>query len=157
MAPKKKGTTRKPAAKKAAKKKPTKKVAKKQSAARSRRAATAEPVVVIEGMEVVIERDLKRHKVMLERAKSELLAWEQARGHEIARKRAWRKLVGTGKYDDEALVASRDQSNVNIRHLSDKIEAAKERIAFETNIVDTLSRQQEEQTRGLAALDEAKR
>lgn len=111
-----------------------------------------EPSVVIEGLEVVIERDLQKHRVILERTKQELLSWEQARGHEIARKRAWRKLIGGGKYDDDALRESMRQSNVNIRQLSDKVEAAKEKITFETNIVDTLAAQLQEQCRGLAEL-----
>lgn len=110
------------------------------------------PDVVIEGLEVVIERDLEKHKGILERSKQELLSWEQARGHEIARKKAWRKLVGGGKYDDDALRESIRQSNVNIRHLSDKVDAAKESITFETQIVDTLTRQLEDQNRGLAVL-----
>ena len=110
------------------------------------------PRVVIEGMEVIIERDLKKHQSILERTKQELVAYRQAASHEIAKKKHYRKLIGGGKYNDEALEAALKDIRVNIRHLTDKAEASEEKIKHEDLIVRTLTKQLAGQIQGLEEL-----
>lgn len=117
-----------------------------------------QPFVIVEGMEDIIERDLAEHKALLERTQTELLAYRQARSHEIKKKRHYLSLVGKGKYDDEALQSAVDtQININIRHLSDKCKLAEKKIEHHKLIVDTLNEQLKSQREGLKALAEARR
>lgn len=115
------------------------------------------PEVVTEGMEQIIQRDLDKHKSLLESAKMDLLAFRQARSHEVKKKRHYRDQLGQGKYNDKALEEARVQMAINIRHLSDKAELAEQRIAHETEIVDTLAGQLEDQMAGLKRLSEYRR
>ena len=111
------------------------------------------PKIVIQGIEDVIKRDLDKHKSLLERSRTELLAFKRARSHEIKKKRAWNGHIGGGKYNDESLRVSLKQINVNIRHFSDKATMAEANIAEHTRIVDHLTAQLSEQERDLDILD----
>ncbi len=108
--------------------------------------------IVVEGMEEIIERDLEKHQVLLGQAKTELLSFKEARVHEIKRKKYYNSLIGGDKFDDDALRKSMEQSAVNIRHLSDKVKLATEKIEHHTLIVDTLAAQLKDQYKALAAL-----
>jgi len=108
--------------------------------------------VVAEGMEQIIQRDLDKHKSFLEAAKLDLQAFRQARSHEVQKKKHYRKQIGKGKFNDEALEEARVQMAINIRHLSDKADLAERRIAHETEIVETLTQQLEDQMAGLSRL-----
>jgi len=115
-------------------------------------AANGEPRVVIEGLEEIIERDLEKNKVLLEQTQKELLAYKGARAHEIQRKKYYASLIGGGKFNDESLRVSMDDIAINIRHLSDKIKLAQEKIEHHTLIVDTLTEQRKAQYEALSAL-----
>ena len=108
--------------------------------------------IVIEGIEKVIERDLGKHKLLLEQTKTELEAYRLARSHEIKRKKHFRKLIGGGKYDDIALRKAMGDIATNIQHLSDKADLAEEKIKHHELIVDTLSSQLADQNLALADL-----
>ena len=110
------------------------------------------PEVVIEGMEQIIQRDLDKHKSLLEAAHGDLLAFRRARSHEIKKKKHYRNQIGKGKFNDKALEEARVQMAINIRHLSDKADLAERRIAHETEIVETLTQQLEDQMAGLSRL-----
>lgn len=114
--------------------------------------ANRQPDIVIEGIEEIIRRDLEKHQVLLRQANRDLLAFKEARAHEIKRKKYYGSLIGGGKFDDEALQASMDQIAINIRHLSDKGQLAAEKIEHHTLIVDTLAGQLKEQEEALAHL-----
>jgi len=101
----------------------------------------SEPVVVIRGIEEVIKRDLELHKAILERTKEELLSFRVGRSHEIKKKKHYKNLIGGGKYDDASLRVSMDDIATNIRHMSDKCDAAQEKIKHNQLIVDTLTQQ----------------
>jgi len=119
-----------------------------------RKDAGAEPIMVVEGMEDVIKLDLEKHKEILARTKLELQAYKNARAHEIKRKKHYKSLIGGGKYNDEALKKSIQDINVNITHMSNKVKLAEDKIQHNTLIVDTLSKQLEDQYKGLATLAE---
>jgi len=108
------------------------------------------PMVVIDGILQVIERDLEKHKSLLERTQIELLSFRQARKHEIKKKKHYNELVGGGKYDDEALRNSMGDIATNIRHMSDKCTMAEEKIKHHQEIVDTLTEQVKDQNYLLA-------
>lgn len=98
--------------------------------------------IVIEGIEVVIERDLNKHKVILERVKIELDGFEKARLHLIAKRKHYKGLIkGDNKYNKESLEKSRVMIGVDIRAMSDTIDITKKRQEHHTLIVDTLSEQ----------------
>jgi len=111
-----------------------------------------EPLVVIEGLEEIIERDLGRHKVLLDRSHGELQAYRRAKSHEIQRKRYYHSLIGGGKYDDNALREGIKQINQNINHLAQKVKLSKDAIEHHQHIVDTLTAQLEDQNNRLDAL-----
>jgi hypothetical protein len=108
--------------------------------------------VVVEGMEQIIQRDLEKHRSLLESANRDLLAFRQARSHEVKKKRHYRDQIGKGKYNDKALEEARIQMAINIRHLSDKADLAEKKIEHHTEIIETLTKQLEDQNAGLKRL-----
>jgi hypothetical protein len=112
-----------------------------------------EPEVFIEGIDVVIRLDLGKHKELLAQTKAERLSFIEARDHEAARKRHYYRLIGGGKYDDDALRRSVDDIRINIRHLSDKVKLSEDKIDHHTLIVDTLTKQLQDYDRRYASLD----
>jgi hypothetical protein len=112
------------------------------------------PFIVIEGMENVIEKDLGKHKAILEQTKVELSVFRQGVSHEVKKKKYYKSLIGGGKYNDESLKTAIGQININIRHMSDKVKLAQEKVEHETLIVDTLTKQLEDQMDGVRKLAE---
>jgi len=102
-----------------------------------------EPIITIEGLDVIIKRDLEKHQALLERSKQEKLSYVEARSHEIKRKRAWRKHIGNGKFDDDSLNTALDQIVQNITMYSDKVKLSDDAIAHHGEIVETLTGQLE--------------
>lgn len=98
-----------------------------------------EPYVLIEGLDVIIKRDLEKHQALLKRSKQEKLSYVQARGHEIRRKKEWRKHIGGGKFSDEALEEALEQISQNIAMYSDKVKLSDDAILHHTEIVDKLT------------------
>lgn len=113
-----------------------------------------EPEIVIEGIEEVIKKDLKKFQGILEKNKLDLIAFRNARSHEIQKKKNWKSHIGGGKFNDDALRESMDQIAVNIRHMSDKVDLTNKAIKHHTEIVDTLTEQLENQMKGLKVLAE---
>ncbi len=111
-----------------------------------------EPTIVIEGLETIIKRDLAKHRVLHERTQTELDVFRQSRSHLIKRKKHFRKLIGGGKYDDDALRRSMDGIATDIRHLSDKCKLAEEKIQHHAFIIETLTKQLEKQDKDLDVL-----
>lgn len=111
------------------------------------------PEVFIEGIDVVIKRDLGKHKELLAQTQAELASFIEARDHESARKRHYYRLIGGGKYDDDALKKSVEDIRINVRHLSDKAKLAQEKIEHHTLIVDTLTEQLQDYNRTYASLN----
>ena len=106
--------------------------------------------IVIKGIEVVIKRDLEKHKTLLERSAIEMLSFKEAVSHEIKKKKHYKSLLGEGKYNDDSLVKSMDMIAINIRHLSDKVKLSQDSIDHHRLIVDTLTKQLEAQNESLA-------
>lgn len=112
-----------------------------------------DPEIFIEGIDVRIKLDLGKHKELLAQTQEELLAYQDAVAHEGQRKRNYYHLIGKGRYDDNALRRSIEDMRINIRHLSDKVDAAKQKIEHHTLIVDTLTGQLEDYNRRYAAFN----
>jgi hypothetical protein len=113
-----------------------------------------EPEIVIEGIEKVIKKDLKKFQGILERDKLDLIAFRGARSHEIKKKKHYKNLIGGEKFNDDALRESMSQIAINIRHMSDKVMLTEKAIEHHTEIVDTLTKQLENQMKGLKVLAE---
>jgi len=101
----------------------------------------SDPDIFIEGIDVVIKRDLDKHKSLLERAKLSLISFREGVSHEVHRKNHYIGLINEGKYNETAMRSSIGDININIRHLSDKSKLAKEEIEHHALIVDTLTQQ----------------
>lgn len=112
-----------------------------------------EPEVFIEGIDVVIRLDLGKHKELLAQTNIEILSFRESMNHESARKRYYYRLIGEGKFNDEALRNSVKDIRVNIRHLSDKVKLAEEKSKHHMLIVDTLTNQLEDYNRRYASLN----
>jgi len=113
-----------------------------------------DPVIVLEGMEDVLEMDLKKHLGVVKRTKAELAAYRDARVHERRKRKHYDGLIGKGKYKDDALRRAQKQMDINIRHFSDKVKLSEEKIAHHQEIVDRLKEQLVAQYRGLKLLKE---
>ena len=100
-----------------------------------------DPEIFIEGIDVVLRLDLGKHKELLARTQVDLEAFNVAVAHESGRKRHYHRLIGGGKYNDDALRRSVTDIRVNIRQLSDKAKLAREKIDHHSLIVDTLTQQ----------------
>lgn len=114
------------------------------------------PIVVNEGIDQILIPDIAKHKALKEQAQTQLLAFEVALAHEIGKKKAWGKLIGGGKFNDDSLRASQEQSRINIQQLSDKKKLAKDKIAHHTEIVDTLTAQLNQYHLDMAILAKSK-
>jgi hypothetical protein len=118
----------------------------------NQRGGDAAPFIAIEGIEEITKRDLAKHKVLIVQTQAELDSYRQARSYEIQKKKRYRKLIGKGKYNDDALRASMKDIAINARHMSDKVKAAEEKLKHHQFVVDTLLEQleaHEEQMRTL--------
>lgn len=112
-----------------------------------------EPEVFLEGIDVVIKLDLGKHKELLGQARADVESFREAAAHESARKRYYHRLIGGGKYDDDALKRSVKDIRINIRHLTDKADQAVKKAEHHTLIIDTLTAQLEDYNRRYAALN----
>ena len=97
--------------------------------------------IVIEGIDIIIKRDLDKHKALLEKNIIDIQAMNRARGSEIGRKRFYGEQKGKRRYQDDAMDAAIIQMSINITGYSRKILATEELKKFNTNIVDTLTQQ----------------
>lgn len=113
-----------------------------------------EPLIVIKGLEDIIKKDLKKHKVLLERSKAELDAFKLAVSYQVKKKKHYKSLLGGGKYNDASLRESMTMIGVDLRHMSDKVKLAEEAIEHHKLIVDTLSAQLDDQYKNLKILAE---
>jgi len=107
--------------------------------------------IFIEGIDVLIKRDLEKHQSLLEKNNLDIQALEYARTNEIGRKKFYNTQKGKKNYDDDAMDSAIQQMVINIRHISDRITIAKQMRAQNTQIVDTLSDQLKNYYIGLAA------
>ena len=98
----------------------------------------------IEGIDVIIKRDLDKHKSLLNNNNLDIQAFENARDTEIKRKRFYNEQKGKRNYDDDAMDKAINQMAINITHLSDRIKITKELRQQNTHIVDTLTEQLEQ-------------
>ena len=116
-----------------------------------------DPQVVVEGMEDVLEMDLKKNEGILAQTQTELSEYQSARIHEKNRKKHYEGLIGGGKFNDGALKRGIDQSVINIKHFSDKIKLSNDKIVLHTDIVKQLKDAFRNQYAGLKVLEEHKR
>lgn len=100
-----------------------------------------DPYIVIEGIEEITKRDLVKHKALIVQTQTERNAFAEARAHEMRKKKHYRKQIGGGKFNDDALRTAMKDIAVNIRHMSDKVKASEEKLAHHRLIVDTLTAQ----------------
>jgi len=112
-----------------------------------------EPEVFIEGIDVVIKLDLGKHKELLAQTRVDIDSFRDAVEHESARKRHYHRLIGGGKYNDDALRRSVKDIRINIRHLSDKVDQAVKKADHHMLIVDTLTKQLQDYDRRYAAFN----
>lgn len=112
------------------------------------------PEIFIEGIDVIIRLDLGKHKELLTQTRAELISFNEGAAHEIARKKHYRKLIGGGKYDDDALRRSMKDIRVNIQHLTNKAKLSEDKIAHHTLIVDTLTDQLKDYDRRYATINQ---
>jgi chromosome segregation ATPase len=111
-----------------------------------------DPIVVIEGLENIIERDLLREKSRLGQAQRDLKAFQDGVSHHVQKKRYYKTLIGGEKFNDESLKQSIADINTNIRHMSDKKQLALEKIEWHKKIIKKLESDLAEQRDLLATL-----
>lgn len=126
-------------------------------APRKRKTARDDPEIVLEGMEEILERDLAKHKGILQQTKLEMDAYSDARSYEVRKKRHYRSLVNEGKYDRESMEAAIAQIDINLRHMLDKKKLSLEKIAHHEEIISKLEEELSNQYRGLKHLAEQRK
>ena len=100
--------------------------------------------IFVEGIDVIIRRDLDKHKAILEMNVMDIQAFQKSRSSEIEK--------GKRRYRDDAMDEAIEQMNKNIGHLSIRIKFAEELRDQNTIIVDTLTKQLEDYNKGIRAL-----
>lgn len=97
--------------------------------------------VFVEGIDVIIRRDLEKHKSLLEQNILDIQAFQRTRASEIGRKRFYGEQKGKKRYRDEEMDKAIQQMNNNIEHLSERIKFTENLKKENTVIVDTLTEQ----------------
>jgi len=100
--------------------------------------------ILIEGIDVIIRRDLDKHKSLLERDNLNIQAFENSIASEIQRKKYYVKNKGQRNYSDDAMDKAIEQMRINITHLGDRLKITKQLRIQNTQIVDTLTVQLDE-------------
>ena len=100
--------------------------------------------IFVEGIDVIIRRDLEKHKALLEQNNLDIQSFQQARSSEISRKRFYGEQKGKRNYRDADMDIAIEQMNKNIGHLSIRIKVAEDLRKHNTVIVDTLTQQLKE-------------
>ena len=108
--------------------------------------------IFVEGIDVIIRRDLDKHKAILEMNVMDIQAFQKSRSSEIERKRFYGEQKGKRRYRDDAMDEAIEQMNKNIGHLSIRIKFAEELRDQNIIIVDTLTKQLEDYNKGIRAL-----
>jgi len=121
-------------------------------APRKKKTARTDPDIVFEGMEEILERDLSKHKGILQQTKLEMDAYSDARSYEVRKKRHYKSLVNAGKYDQKAMEEAIAQIDINLRHMVDKKKLCVEKIAHHEEIISKLEEELADQYRGLKKL-----
>lgn len=98
----------------------------------------------IEGIDVIIRRDLDKHKALLDMNNINILTFTTSRDNEINRKRFYGDQKGKRRYQDEAMDIAIKQMNTNIGKFERDIKFTKEQKEMNTRIVDTLTEQLKE-------------
>ena len=114
------------------------------------------PIVVIDGLEKVIKKDLEKHKVLLTRSKLDLITFREAVAYQVKKKKHYKSLVGGGKFNDAALQGTMTTIGIDLRHMGDRVKLAEEAIAHHSLIVDTLTVQLADQNKKLKILAESR-
>ena len=97
----------------------------------------------IEGIDVIIRRDLDKHKALLEVNELSIQSLQAARSAEIRRKQFYGEQKGKRRYRDKDMDIAIEQMNKNIGHLSIRIKLTEDLREHNTHIVDTLTEQLE--------------
>ena len=95
--------------------------------------------IVIEGIDVIIQRDLDKHKSLLDKNNIDLQSIHAARSNEISRKKYYNSQKGKRNYSDDAMDTAIEQMRNNIARYSHQLDQLREDLKFNTNIVDTLT------------------
>jgi len=112
--------------------------------------------IFIEGIDVIIRRDLDKHGALLEKNQLDIQALQRARSNEIDRKRFYGDQKGKRKYRDDAMDIAIKQMNTNIAGLSVKIKQAEDMKVENTIIVDALSKQLKDYDLGIREMAKRK-
>ncbi len=113
--------------------------------------------IVIEGIDIIIQRDLDKHKSLLEMNNLNIQSFEGARSNEINKKRFYGEQKGKRKYRDKDMDIAIEQMTKNINHLSRRITVTMELRKENTIIVDTLTEQLKQYYINLKKLSEAQK
>ena len=100
--------------------------------------------IFIEGIDIIIRRDLEKHKALLEKDIMGIESLQVARSNEIRRKQFYGEQKGKRRYKDNAMNTAIEQMNKNIGHLSMRIKFTEDMKKQNTLIVDTLTEQLKE-------------
>lgn len=108
--------------------------------------------IFVEGIDVIIKRDLNKHKSLLDKNNIDIQVLQVGRNNEINRKRYYRGQKGKRKFNDNAMEIAIAQMRVNIRQFSDRITITQEQKKQNTIIVDTLTKQLDDYYKSLKLL-----
>jgi hypothetical protein len=108
--------------------------------------------IVIQGMDIIIKRDLDKHKSLLDKNNLDIQFLQDARSNEIKRRKFYNSQKGKRKYSDDAMDTAIEQMRLNIERYSSQLKGLNEQKDFNTNIVDTLTNQLNEYYKSLTKL-----
>lgn len=106
-----------------------------------------EPTIFLEGIDVIIKRDLAKHRANVERCATEEQAYAQSLATLIARKKHYRSQVNNSRYNKESMLTAIYGLRVDIRAIDDKVKLSREAKSHYQVIVDDLVNQLSEYNR----------
>ncbi len=95
--------------------------------------------IFIEGLDVIIRRDLEKHTALLEQNNINIQTFRVAQSSEIQKKRFYGEQKGQRKYRDSDMDKAIFQMSTNIKHISNRIKITVQLKKENTVIVDTLT------------------
>ena len=105
--------------------------------------------IFVEGIDVIIRRDLEKHTALLEQNNINIQHFRDAQSNEIKKKQFYGEQKGKRKYRDADMDKAISQMNINIKHISNRIKIAEELKKENTVIVDTLTEQLKDYDKGM--------
>jgi len=113
--------------------------------------------IFVEGIDIIIRRDLDKHKALLEKNILDIQSIHGSRNGEIGRKNFYQEQKGKRKWKNDAMDTAIAQMNNNIARFTHQLLGLEKLKEDNTFIVDTLTQQLIDYNNGLSQLSQMRK